>query len=260
MRYSGIGGQAVMEGVMMKNKNRYAVAVRKPDHEIEVMTKEYKGIVPGKDEPKNGGSYVKDTKDAHEKYNFKPELLKLKGFPEGEYCLGFVETKSTSAGKRNQLNIEKIEGCSDLKNDTEVDDVLVVYCALYPDSFDKETYVVGWYKHATVYRRYEKLEFDTEASDNERSDNESAADEKYIQLYNAIALKEDCVLLPRSQRRKTFWRVPRKKKGVAFGFGQSNVWFARGEDDNKYLSDFLDRLENQIETYDGENWIDRYAE
>ena len=47
MRYSGIGGQAVMEGVLMKNKNRYAVAVRKPDHEIEVMTKEYKGIVPG---------------------------------------------------------------------------------------------------------------------------------------------------------------------------------------------------------------------
>lgn len=62
-----------------------------------------------------GGSYVKDTKDAHEKYNFKPEHLKLKGFPEGEYCLGFVETKSTSAGKRNQLNIEKIESCSDLK-------------------------------------------------------------------------------------------------------------------------------------------------
>lgn len=47
MRYSGIGGQAVMEGVMMKNKERYSVAVRKPDQEIEVMTKEYKGIVPG---------------------------------------------------------------------------------------------------------------------------------------------------------------------------------------------------------------------
>ena len=64
-------------------------------------------------------------------------------------------------------------------------------------------------------------------------------------------------MLPRPQRRKTFWRVLRKKKGVAFGFGQSNVWFARGEDDNKYLSDFIDSLENQIETYDGENWIDR---
>lgn len=33
---SGIGGQAVLEGVMMKNKDKYAVAVRKPDGEIEV--------------------------------------------------------------------------------------------------------------------------------------------------------------------------------------------------------------------------------
>ena len=44
MKYSGIGGQAVIEGVMMKNKEKYAVAVRKPDHEIEVMASEYTGI------------------------------------------------------------------------------------------------------------------------------------------------------------------------------------------------------------------------
>lgn len=44
MRYSGIGGQAVLEGVMMKNADRYAVAVRRPDQEIEVMTKEYSGL------------------------------------------------------------------------------------------------------------------------------------------------------------------------------------------------------------------------
>lgn len=36
MKNSEIGGQAVIEGVMMKNKNQYAVAVRKPDHEIEI--------------------------------------------------------------------------------------------------------------------------------------------------------------------------------------------------------------------------------
>ena len=35
LAYSGIGGQAVMEGVMMKYKNNYAVAVRKPDHEMK---------------------------------------------------------------------------------------------------------------------------------------------------------------------------------------------------------------------------------
>lgn len=36
MKPSGIGGQAVIEGVMMKNKDEYAVAVRKPDNEIIV--------------------------------------------------------------------------------------------------------------------------------------------------------------------------------------------------------------------------------
>ena len=48
MRYSGIGGQAVMEGVMMKNQEKYAVAVRKPDHEIEVKVSEYTGIIRNK--------------------------------------------------------------------------------------------------------------------------------------------------------------------------------------------------------------------
>ncbi|MBP3595156.1 MAG: DUF1385 domain-containing protein [Lachnospiraceae bacterium] len=36
MKPSGIGGQAVIEGVMMKNGNNYAVAVRKPNNEIAV--------------------------------------------------------------------------------------------------------------------------------------------------------------------------------------------------------------------------------
>lgn len=39
MKYSGIGGQAVIEGVMMKNQKEYSVAVRKPDGEIEVTKK-----------------------------------------------------------------------------------------------------------------------------------------------------------------------------------------------------------------------------
>lgn len=34
MKFSGIGGQAVMEGVMMRNGTDYAVSVRKPDSEI----------------------------------------------------------------------------------------------------------------------------------------------------------------------------------------------------------------------------------
>ena len=60
----------------------------------------YKGIIQGKDEPQNGGSYVKENLDAHEKYNFDAVSL------------------ANESG--------------------------------YPDDVEKETYVVGWYKHATV--------------------------------------------------------------------------------------------------------------
>lgn len=45
--YSGIGGQAVLEGVMMKNKEKYAVAVRKPNGEIEIDVEAYEGVWHG---------------------------------------------------------------------------------------------------------------------------------------------------------------------------------------------------------------------
>lgn len=45
MKSSGIGGQAVLEGVMMKNKKTYAVAVRKPDGEIAVEKGECNSII-----------------------------------------------------------------------------------------------------------------------------------------------------------------------------------------------------------------------
>ena len=41
MKYSGIGGQAVIEGIMMKNGDDYATAVRKPDGPIEVKKDTY---------------------------------------------------------------------------------------------------------------------------------------------------------------------------------------------------------------------------
>ena len=44
MKASNIGGQAVLEGIMMKNRDRYAVAVRKPDGEIFVQTEEFHSV------------------------------------------------------------------------------------------------------------------------------------------------------------------------------------------------------------------------
>ena len=48
MKYSNIGGQAVMEGVMMRNGEKYAVAVRTADHEIVVQQDEYHSLIKNK--------------------------------------------------------------------------------------------------------------------------------------------------------------------------------------------------------------------
>lgn len=45
MKSSNIGGQALIEGIMMRHENRYSVAVRKPDQEIEVKVEPYKSLI-----------------------------------------------------------------------------------------------------------------------------------------------------------------------------------------------------------------------
>ena len=194
--------------------------------------KYYKGVVPGKDEPFNGGSYVAEHGEGHEQYNFDAVTLD----DEDEYCLGFVETKSTRANKRNILHIEKINGCEHLKQAPFVDDVLIIWCAT---TSLNETSIVGWYKHATVYREYENAEFNG----------------GYIQSFNVLAKKSDVVLLPVGDRHRFIWHAPvAKKRG--YGFGQSMIWYAQEENAQEYLT----RIVNQIQTYCGENWIDCSAD
>ena len=67
--YCGVGGQAVLEGVMMKNQDKYAVAVRKPDGQIETKTEEY--------ERKSV-----EWKEKREYWNFKTKEFEEK---QGEY-------------------------------------------------------------------------------------------------------------------------------------------------------------------------------
>ena len=44
MKRVNIGGQAVLEGVMMKGPDSYALAVRKPNQQIDVKVTEYKSM------------------------------------------------------------------------------------------------------------------------------------------------------------------------------------------------------------------------
>ena len=45
MRSSNIGGQAVMEGIMMRHKDKYSIAVRRPDNEIELKVEDYRSVL-----------------------------------------------------------------------------------------------------------------------------------------------------------------------------------------------------------------------
>jgi len=94
--------------------------------------KYYKGA-SDKDQPYNGGSFVRENGYGHEEYNFLPRSISddweddSGAVPQGEYCLGFVETKSTNASKSNQLHIEKILRFGDaFKKEPCVSGVIVV--------------------------------------------------------------------------------------------------------------------------------------
>lgn len=208
----------------------------------------YKGKTD-KDIPHGGGAYVKEMLDGNEAYNFMGETIKFDDdfLPEDTYCLGFVETKTTNGDTRNQLHIEKIVGCEACVKEDSVEDVLVVYCATHPSG--GFTTVVGWYRNATVFRHYQNIELSQEDGS------------IYVQSCNAIAKKDECVLLPRSERSKvTKWKVPRKKSGISYGFGRANVWFAQQQKENSNLREYLNRLISQIDNYCGENWVDKYTD
>lgn len=179
------------------------------------------------DIPYNGGTYVKENGYGHEQYNFDPVKLE-----DGKaYCLGFVETKS-SRDKRNDLHIEKIAGCEGLKNMDSAEDVLVVWCAtMAPETIR----VVGWYKHATVFRSYRECEFD----------------DGYVQDYNVLAEAKDCFLLPLDQRGLLKWEI-RTAKNYGYGFGQALVWFGTEDAAQDYIKNIVDSIEN----YDGKNRLE----
>lgn len=80
-RYSGIGGQAVLEGVMMKNKDDYAVAIRKSNGEIEVDVEAYRGIIH--DSPLKKIPFIRGT------FNFIDSLVL--GMKAINYSASFYE-------------------------------------------------------------------------------------------------------------------------------------------------------------------------
>ncbi len=98
-RYSGIGGQAVLEGVMIKNKEKYAVAVRKPDGEIEVEVETYQGLAHG--------SKIKELPFIRGIFNFLDSLLL--GTRALNYSASFYEEEDSKETKLDKA-MDKMSG------------------------------------------------------------------------------------------------------------------------------------------------------
>lgn len=98
-RYSGIGGQAVLEGVMMKNKEKYAVAVRKPDGEIEVEVETYQGLAHG--------SKIQELPFIRGIFNFLDSLLL--GTRALNYSASFYEEEDSKETKFDKA-MDKMSG------------------------------------------------------------------------------------------------------------------------------------------------------
>ena len=102
-QYSGIGGQAVLEGIMMKNKDQYAIAVRKPDGEIEVDIDTYHSIIH--DSPLLNIPFIRGI------FNFIDSLIL--GMKSLNFSSGFYEdtdAKETAADRAfNKIFKDKAE-------------------------------------------------------------------------------------------------------------------------------------------------------
>jgi uncharacterized protein YqhQ len=97
MKASGIGGQAVMEGVMMKNADKYAVAVRKSDHTIEVQTNDFKSIV--------GNEKLTNMPIIRGMFNFIDSMVL--GMKSLTFSASFFEEEEEQPGKADKL-LEKV--------------------------------------------------------------------------------------------------------------------------------------------------------
>lgn len=142
---------------------------------------------------RGGGSYNPD--DKHEAFNFQDV--------DG-HCYGYVQPT-----KWCKIKIERIDP-SCLRVDDYLDDVLVVWTAT--NQIEGGTFIVGWYRHARVYRTFQ---------------NGSKLKERNGYGYNIEALSSDCTLLIEQERTM---RVPRATNALNKGFmGQSNIWYADNE-------------------------------
>lgn len=147
----------------------------------------YDGI--SNDKMIGGGKHIEETGWGHEMYNFKPI--------QGKYY-GYVRVS-----KDRQINIDRFGA---KKTDDKINGVTIVWTAKHPDIGG--SYIVGWYKNATLFRYYHAPDKLLKRTWGQQSIG-----------YCMIAKISDSRLLAKDER---IIKVPRRANGM----GQTNIWYA----------------------------------
>lgn len=144
------------------------------------------------DMPIGGG----DNHEKHETCNF----LNHNG-----YVYGYVQSGT--------IRLERIADGNADNNDEKIENVTIFWTARHPDPVIKTTFIVGWYRDATVFRKYQLFN-GTESKLHKKND---------INRYWIKADAKNVFLIEKNER---ICSVPRMEKGA---MGQSNVWLANPE-------------------------------
>lgn len=154
----------------------------------------YQGV--DNDKISGGGRHV-------DKHGWGGEVFNFKNFQDKFY--GYVQPKIDK--KYNSDCIIKLERIGASPTAKKLDGVTVVWTAKEPNSGG--THIIGWYKNATVYRKYQEP---PKSSRRVWKGHEFG--------FYVVAKIKDCKLLPKDER---VVRVRRREKNW---MGQSNVWYA----------------------------------
>lgn len=167
---------------------------------------QYKGIT-NNDKPYNGSSYLKDSQLVNEANNFRAYH---------NICYGYFMIQG-------KLNLKRLGGSID---DEYADDILVIIAASSPE---KASVIIGWYDHARVYKKPQKLP------------NKLQKNRK--KLFNMKADAKDCFLVPERERIKLFPEdFPAKMR-------RNFNWYAEEKEDKRIVERSIKFMESKTIKY-----------
>lgn len=165
-----------------------------------------------------GGAYIRENRDGGEKYNFH---VREDGTVHGFVETGHIERMEMFIpDNQKNINIENIE--PGFENEEVCENVRVIFISKSPTL--NQRVVVGWYDHATVYRRRQ-------------------VDDIMLYGYNFVCNANDAHLINYEDRNFIY---PRRNPDGTCNYGQGQFFYPYNSE-HRSVREFAKRVEDYID-------------